>query len=107
MTEPIRLAAVDDIPTDTGLLVDSSVSGTSDDLALFRDGDEVFALDDTCTHSLASLAEGFVSDGKVECPLHAAEFCLRDGKALSLPATIDVATHKVEVRDGEVFLVED
>jgi 3-phenylpropionate/trans-cinnamate dioxygenase ferredoxin subunit len=107
MTDAIRLAALADVPTDTGLLISSDITGTADDIALFRDGDEVFALDDTCTHSLASLAEGYVSGGNVECPLHAAEFCLRDGKALCLPATIDVKTHAVEIRDGDVFLIAE
>lgn len=107
MTDAIRLAALADIPTDTGLYIDNGITGTKDDIALFRDGDEVFALDDTCSHALASLAEGYVANGKVECPLHAAEFCLRDGTALSLPATMPVRTHTVEVRDGDVYLVPD
>ena len=32
---------------------------------------ELFAIDDTCTHQDASLADGWVEGCEVECPLHA------------------------------------
>ena len=61
-----------------------------------RIGDEVFAIDDTCSHSDASLAEGDVSDFKIECWLHGAEFDLRTGKALTPPATEALKTFNVK-----------
>jgi len=36
-------------------------------ICVTRVGDEVFAMDDTCTHSEASLSEGDVTDFKIEC----------------------------------------
>lgn len=105
MSQGIRVAALADVPEGEGVKVDKSVTGTADDIALLRDTDgTVWALDDTCTHETASLAEGWVEDGCVECPLHAARFCLKDGSAQSLPATEDTRPHRVEVRDGEVYL---
>jgi 3-phenylpropionate/trans-cinnamate dioxygenase ferredoxin subunit len=65
-----------------------------------RVGDEVFAIDDTCSHSDASLSEGEVSGFKIECWLHGAEFDLRTGEALTLPATVAVQTYEVN-RDGD------
>ena len=53
-------------------------------ICVARVGDEVFAVDDTCSHSDASLSEGDVTDFKIECWLHGAEFDLRTGEALSL-----------------------
>ena len=41
----------------------------------------------------------------VECALHMAKFCIRTGKALCLPANRDVASHPVEIIDGEVWIV--
>ena len=73
-------------------------------LALFRLGDEVFALGDRCSHAEASLAEGEVFGGTVECPLHGAVFDLRTGAALTLPATCPVAAYPAEVVGGEVFV---
>ncbi len=52
-----------------------------------RIGDEVYAVEDTCTHSEASLSEGEISGTKIECWLHGAEFDLRTGEALTPPAT--------------------
>ena len=69
-----------------------------------RVGDEVFAVADTCSHSEASLSEGDISDGKIECWLHGAEFDLRTGEALSLPATEALETFTV-VRDGDSITV--
>ncbi len=63
-------------------------------------GSEVYAIGDTCSHSEASLAEGDVTDTKIECWLHGAEFDLRTGKVLSMPATEDVKSYVVNV-DGD------
>ena len=68
-------------------------------------GDEVFAVDDTCSHSDASLSEGDVTGFKIECWLHGAEFDLRTGEALTLPANIPLETYAVSI-DGNAVTVE-
>ncbi len=105
MTEGIRVAALDDIPEDQGLEVDRAVTGTDDDIALLRDENGcVWALNNTCTHETASLADGWVENGYVECPLHASRFDLKTGQVSGLPATRDTVAHRVEIRDGAVWL---
>lgn len=74
-------------------------------ICVARVGEEVFAIDDTCSHSDASLSEGDVSDFKIECWLHGAEFDLRTGEALTPPAVAPVKTYKVRV-DGDSVTVE-
>lgn len=69
-----------------------------------RVGDEIFAVEDTCTHSEASLSEGEVSGTKIECWLHGAEFDLRTGEALTPPATSALKTFKVEVNGNQVVV---
>jgi 3-phenylpropionate/trans-cinnamate dioxygenase ferredoxin subunit len=76
-----------------------------DRIAMFRVGDEVYAIGDRCSHAEASLSEGFLSDREVECPRHGSEFSLETGEALSLPATKPVPTYEVEVEDGVVYVV--
>lgn len=66
-------------------------------ICVTRIGEEVFAIDDTCTHGQASLSEGDVTDFRIECWLHGAEFDLRTGEVLSLPATQAIKTYKVSV----------
>lgn len=100
----IRVCSASEVPDGGAVVVGRDVTGHDDDIAVFRDGEQLHALDDTCTHALASLAEGWVEDGAVECPLHSAQFCLRTGAALSLPATRGTRTHRVEVSGGEVLL---
>lgn len=73
-------------------------------ICVTRIGDEVFAIGDTCTHSEASLSDGEVSDNKIECWLHGAEFDLRTGEVLSLPATIGVKTYPVLVNDDSITI---
>jgi 3-phenylpropionate/trans-cinnamate dioxygenase ferredoxin subunit len=67
-------------------------------------GEEVFALDDRCSHAEAWLSEGEVFDSTVECPRHGSEFDLRTGRPLSLPATKPVRVYGVSVEGGTVYL---
>ena len=74
-------------------------------ICVTRIGDQVFAVADTCTHSEASLSEGDVLDFKIECWLHGAEFDLRTGEAVTLPATQNLEVYKVAI-DGDSVTVE-
>ena len=73
-------------------------------VAVARNGDEVFAIQDLCSHASVALSEGEVADCTVECWLHGSRFDLRSGKPTGLPATEPVATFPVEVRDGEAYI---
>ncbi len=57
-----------------------------------------------CTHARALLSDGSFDRVRctVECPLHGAEFDVRSGAALTLPATEEAATYPVRVREGMV-----
>ena len=67
-------------------------------IAVFHTEDgELFAIDDTCTHQDASLADGWLEGDQVECPLHASRFSLRTGYADAPPAKRPVRTHEVVV----------
>lgn len=63
---------------------------------------ELYAIDDTCTHQDASLADGWVEGCEVECPLHASRFDLRTGAVDAPPAKHAVRAHRVEVSDGMI-----
>lgn len=74
-------------------------------ICVARIGDEVFAIGDTCSHSDASLSEGDITDFKIECWLHGAEFDLRSGEALTPPAVTPVKKYSVSV-DGDSVTIE-
>lgn len=73
-------------------------------IAMFRIGDDVYAIGDRCSHAEASLAEGEVFGTDVECPRHGSEFDMTTGEPNSLPATRPVPTYEVEISDGVVYL---
>ncbi|EJG2187197.1 3-phenylpropionate/cinnamic acid dioxygenase ferredoxin subunit [Citrobacter freundii] len=78
---------------------------TSPIIALFNVGGEFYAINDRCSHGNASMSEGYLEeDATVECPLHAASFCLKTGKALCLPATDPLTTYAVYVDGSDVFV---
>lgn len=54
-------------------------------LALYNDGGEFFAIDDTCPHQGASLGDGLLHQGLVICPMHQWMFSLRSGACPSVP----------------------
>jgi len=78
------------------------VDGTP--VCVVKVADEVFAVVDTCTHSEASLSEGEVTGGKIECWLHGAEFDLKTGEALTPPATQALKTFNVK-RNGNQLTI--
>ncbi|TQK70991.1 MULTISPECIES: non-heme iron oxygenase ferredoxin subunit [unclassified Nocardioides] len=95
-----RACSLADVPADEAL----AVTVDRYDVAIARDGDEVFALQDLCSHAAVQLSEGEVADCTIECWLHGSTFDLRTGKPTSLPATEPVATFPVEVRDGDIYV---
>ncbi|MCZ5895987.1 Rieske 2Fe-2S domain-containing protein, partial [Escherichia coli] len=49
-------------------------------LVICKYGGEFYAINDRCSHGNASMSEGYLDDdATVECPLHAASFCLKTG----------------------------
>lgn len=96
----LKVTPFDELPRDRGVRV---IVGDHR-IALFRVGDDVYAIGDRCSHAEASLSEGEVFDEAVECPRHGSEFDLRTGEPASLPATSPVPTYDVTVEDGTVYL---
>lgn len=98
--EFVKVARVGDVAPGVGLRVDIG----DEAIAIFNLDGEFYAIGDVCTHEETSLADGDVFGDVVECPLHGAEFDIKSGKALSLPAVLPVPTYAVRV-DGDDILV--
>ncbi len=74
-------------------------------IAVFRAEGELYAVDDTCTHQDASLADGYLEGCWVECPLHASIFDLRTGRPSGPPAKSALRTHAVTVQDDIIYVL--
>ena len=74
-------------------------------VALVRLDDTVWAVHDTCSHQEASLSEGEIWDGEIECSLHGSTFSLQTGAPSCLPATRPVPTYAVTI-DGDDVIVD-
>lgn len=96
----MRVAALGDVVEGEGLCITTA----GDPVALFRVGDEIYCIDDTCTHAQASLSEGEQNGPIVTCPLHGAQFDVRTGKVVRLPATRRVRTYPVEIRGQDIWV---
>lgn len=96
-----RICDLSDIPVGEGLRITS----VTPPIAVFvTEAGEVYAVDDTCTHQDASLADGWLEECWVECPLHASRFDLRTGEIDAPPAKRPVRVHRTSVRDGGIWI---
>jgi nitrite reductase/ring-hydroxylating ferredoxin subunit len=81
-----------------------------------------FAVSNRCRHLFASLGEGCIVDGQLECPWHHARYDVRDGRMVAGPSGVfrpvgrivkhtagrrGLTTHAVELRDGAIWLAGD
>ncbi|ASR37917.1 bifunctional 3-phenylpropionate/cinnamic acid dioxygenase ferredoxin subunit [Prauserella marina] len=95
----IRVCATADLPEGEAIRVLAPHP-----IAVFHTEDGYYAIDDTCTHQDASLADGWLEGCFVECPLHAAAFDVRTGQPTCLPAKRPVATYPVLLSDGVLYV---
>ena len=100
MTEWRRVASSADVRDGEAFPVD--LDGTP--IALYRVDGKIHAIADVCTHEYAVLSQGFVEEGTIECPLHAAQFDIATGECLCGPATQDLRTYEVRLEDGDIYV---
>ena len=100
MSQFVKVASVSDIP-DPGkslLEVDDRI------VVLFHINGQFHCIDDVCTHDDGPLGEGQLDGHTIACPRHGAKFDVRDGRALTMPATESTAVHEVKVDGDTVFV---
>jgi 3-phenylpropionate/trans-cinnamate dioxygenase ferredoxin subunit len=99
MSQMRTVCRISDLAESTPALV--QVDG--EDIVLVRQGQEVYALSDLCSHAEVSLSTGDVADGAIECWLHGSRFDLRTGEPSGPPAWEPVQIYQTTVgEDGAV-----
>ena len=99
MTEFQAVGRVDEFAAGRGRMV--TVNGRH--VALFRLGDEFFALDNMCLHRGGPLCDGDIVDGVVTCPWHFWSYEIKTGTMVQDPR-VGVSKHEVRI-EGEVISV--
>lgn len=97
----IEVAKVSEIATGSAKQVE--VDG--EPIAIFNVEGQFYAIHDTCTHAGASLAEGSVEGGTVTCPWHGAQFDLKTGKNLSMPAPTPVQSYTLKIEGDTIKII--
>lgn len=100
MSEFVKAAKVGDVPDPGKQLIEI------DDrlVVLFHVDGKFHCIDDVCTHDDGPLGEGRLDGYSIACPRHGAKFDIRDGRALTMPATEDTTAHEVRVEGDSVFI---
>ncbi len=74
-------------------------------LLIVRVEGQYYCLDDVCTHDGGTLGDGELDGFCIACPRHGAQFDIRNGQALTMPATEPTSSHIVRI-DGDAILVK-
>jgi nitrite reductase/ring-hydroxylating ferredoxin subunit len=71
-------------------------------LAVYNIEGNFYVTDDECTHASASLADGMLEDGVIECCLHFGAFDVKTGAVKAPPCSIALRTYKVLLQGDDV-----
>jgi 3-phenylpropionate/trans-cinnamate dioxygenase ferredoxin component len=96
--EFVEIAPASELPSGERLFVDLG----DKPIVILNIAGKLFALGDVCTHDDGPLGDGMIEGDNIVCPRHGGEFDVRDGKALQLPAVVDIPAYPVRVVDGMI-----
>jgi len=101
----VEVCPLADLPAGTVRIVEVSASRS---VGVYNCDGELFAIEDQCTHDEGPLCEGEFDCGErvAICPRHGARFDITTGRALTLPAYIDVETFPARVRDDGMVVID-
>ncbi len=77
------------------------------DIAIYNIDGTFYATSNVCSHAFAHLSDGFLDGDVIECPLHAAAFDVKTGKAVCAPADEDIKSYPARVVGNKVQIQID
>jgi 3-phenylpropionate/trans-cinnamate dioxygenase ferredoxin component len=98
--EYVEIAPVSQLPDGERLFVDLG----DKPIVIFNIAGQFFAIGDVCSHDDGPLGDGVIEGNHIVCPRHGAEFDVRSGKAVAMPAVIDIPAYPVQIREGNIFI---
>jgi 3-phenylpropionate/trans-cinnamate dioxygenase ferredoxin subunit len=73
-------------------------------IVIFNIADQYFAIADVCSHDDGPVGEGDLDGHAITCPRHGAQFDVRSGKVLAMPAAVDIPAYPVRLSNGVIQL---
>ena len=98
--EYLDIAPASELPSGERLFVE--VEGKS--IVIFNVADQYFAIADVCSHDDGPVGEGTLEGYTITCPRHGAQFDIRTGRVLQMPAVVDIPAYPVKIFDGMIQL---
>jgi 3-phenylpropionate/trans-cinnamate dioxygenase ferredoxin subunit len=98
--EFVEIAPASELPSGERLFVEIG----DKPIVIFNIAGQFFAIGDVCSHDDGPLGDGVIEGHNVVCPRHGAEFDVRTGKAMAMPAVVDIPAYPVKIRNGTIFV---
>jgi len=96
--EFVDIAPASELPSGERLFLE--IEGKA--IVIFNIAGQLFAIGDVCTHDDGPLGDGDLEGYNIVCPRHGAEFDVRTGKVMQMPAVVDIPAYLVRVVDGMI-----
>jgi 3-phenylpropionate/trans-cinnamate dioxygenase ferredoxin subunit len=96
--EFVEIAPVSELPNGERLFIE--VEGKA--LVIFNIAGQYFAIGDVCSHDDGPVGDGDLEGFNVVCPRHGGEFDVQTGKAMQMPAVVDIPAYAVRVVEGKI-----
>jgi len=98
--EYLEIAPVGDLPEGERLFVE--IEGKP--IVIFNIAGQFFSIADVCSHDDGPVGEGKLEGYNITCPRHGAQFDIRTGKVVQMPAVVDIPAYPIRVIDGMIQL---
>jgi nitrite reductase/ring-hydroxylating ferredoxin subunit/uncharacterized membrane protein len=83
-----------------GILVKGIAGDTP--ILLYKKGDAVCAISETCSHAGGPLSEGEIDGNLVQCPWHGSRFDVCTGQVKGGPATVSQVRYETRIQNGQI-----
>lgn len=98
--EFLEIAPASELPDGERLFVE--IGGKP--IVIFKIAGQFFSIADVCSHDDGPVGEGILEGYNITCPRHGAQFDVRTGKVVQMPAVVDIPAYPVKVVDGVIQL---
>ncbi len=98
--EFLEIAPTSELPEGERLFIE--IGGKP--IVIFKIAGQFFSIADVCSHDDGPVGEGVLDGYNITCPRHGAQFDIRTGKVVQMPAVVDIPAYPVRVVDGMIQL---